>query len=429
MKAFPHITVSDLKKYENEKKEISVANIQIETPYDFSSKTTPPKLTHEAENEQKQKIHKYLKEAMERGSNLIVLPELSTSENICKEIKKKFSNSQAVIVMGSYYNDRKENCSLILIDGESYGQIKNNPSYDERTYMRRTNDVNVFINTPIGDFAVLICYDATDFSMLATLQDYTDFLVCVARTRDVATFKHIFSALTYLQYQYVIFCNDAKYGGSSFYLPFHGNRELDTIGVKNEGIIYRNFDLMRLDKMRDLDREKDELFKYPPASSKPRHPPHVEKECRTKEYFMSRSFNYLSYFRQFKILDCFLANVNNSSTLTAVGKGSSINRLEDTISKSVQIMYAPGIAPRTGTCKPTVLYFFLDLIQLLCDDNKSLLDEKNKDEIIRRLLNIQDKQYLLFEIDLNVLKKALDRTPELLDEIFRIYEIEKKEKL
>lgn len=332
------------------------------------------------------------------------------------------------MILGSYYDDDL-NCSNVLIDGEFYGQIKNNPSPKERDYMRRSNDISVFINTPIGDFAVLICYDATDFSILAALEGYTDFIICIARTRDVVTFRNIFIALTYLKYQYVIFCNDAQYGGSSFYLPFHGNRALDVLGQKNEGIIYRIFDLEKLDEMRALPK-KEEIFKYPPASSKPRHVPHVERGRRMKEYFEATSFNYLSYVRRFEILKGFLAHVNISQSLSGIGTGSSVYRLDDALLRSCQAMYAPAIAvERAGNLKPIVLkYFLVGLIESFCEDVKDLSEKKS--EIAKKLANkLKCKQSLLFEIDEEVIKDALLRTPELLDEILRVYYIEKDKKL
>lgn len=427
MRAFPYIEFWDFKKYDIEKPKISVANIQIETPGDIL-KTKPPKLTGDAESKQKQKIYHFVKEAVEKGADLIVLPELSTSKDICEGMKEKFSDSQSIMILGSYYDDDL-NCSNVLIDGEFYGQIKNNPSPKERDYMRRSNDISVFINTPIGDFAVLICYDATDFSILAALEGYTDFIICIARTRDVVTFRNIFSALTYLKYQYVIFCNDAQYGGSSFYLPFHGNRALDVLGQKNEGIIYRNFDLEKLDEMR-ASPKKEEIFKYPPASSKPRHVPHVERGRRMKEYFEAKSFNYLSHVRRFEILKGFLAHVNISQSLSGIGTGSSVYRLDDALLRSCQAMYAPAIAvERAVNLKPIVLkYFLVGLIESFCENVKDLSEKKS--EIAKKLANkLKGKQSLLFEIDEEVIKDALLRTPELLDEILRVYYIEKDKKL
>lgn len=424
MRVFPFVQFVDLEK--SEKRKISVANIQIETPDNFFTETTPPKLTQKAENRQKEKIVGYLAEATKRDADLIILPELSTSMEICKEVKERFSVSNSIMVLGSYYDDCPQNLSLILADGNFYAQAKNNPSFIEEEYMKRTNDITVFINTPIGDFAVLICYDATDFSMLAALEGYTDFLICIARTKDVVTFRNIFGALTYLQYQYVIFCNDAQFGGSSFYLPFHGNRALDELGPRNEGLIHRDFDLRKLDSMRASPR-KDEIFKYPPASSKPRHVPYVERCLRTEECFQSKSFNYLSHIRSFDILNDFLTQVNISRGLSGIGgkESGSVYELDDVLLKSCRAMYAPAIAPSAMELNSIVLkYFLLDLSSL-----SETLERDRKGEIAKRLAKVKGKQYLLFEIDLDRLREALSTTPELVEEILRIHEIEEKKKL
>ncbi len=428
IRTFPSISLVDLGKCEIEKSKISVANIQLETPDRFLSKSRPSRLTSEAEETQKEKIFRYLTEAIGRGADLIVLPELSTSKNICREIKEKFSTSQSIMVLGSYYDDYSYNLSCILVDGKFYGQMKNNPSPPEKDYMRRSGDVSLFINTPIGDFAVLICYDATDFSMLTALEGYTDFLICIARTKDVVTFRNIFNAMTYLQYQYVIFCNDAQFGGSSFYLPFHGRRrELDTLGIRNEDIIYREFDLKKLDEMRVLERERDDLFKFPPASSRPRHIPYVTREQRTREYFVSKSFNYLSIVRRHDILNSFLGHVNISMSLDVTGMGS-IYRLEDVLKRSCRVMYTPSVKLSDfEPCDITLKYFLVDLVESLCQHDEKLLQEKT--EIATRLSDVKGKQYVLFEIDIDKIRDALSTTPELIDEILRIRNIEKEKKL
>jgi len=429
LRMFPNIIFLDIGQYEVENQKISIANLQIETPDSFLTETNPPQLTPEAEDKQKKKIEHFLKEAVERDTNLIVLPELSTSEVICNEMQEKFAQSPSIIILGSYYDDHSRNLSPILINGQVYGQLKNHPSYMEKEYMQESRNIGVFINTPIGDFSVLICYDATDFSILSALQDYTDFIVCIARTKDIVTFRNIFKALTYLQYQYVIFCNDAQYGGSSFFLPLHGNRALDTLGQKNEGIIYRTFDLKKLDEMRAFPK-KNELFKYPPASSKPRHIPHVKKDYRKKEYFESRSFNYLSQILRYEILNDFLARINVSRSFSGIRKGMSVYRLDDILLRSCKAMYSPGIPVEAMELKPIIWkYFLVDLLESLFQNDKTILEQKNREEISKRLSKITGKQYILFEIDHDIIGSALPKIPELIDELLRIYDIEKEKKL
>jgi len=64
MRTFPFIEFVDLRNYDIKKSKISVANIQIGTPSRFFTETKPPKLTQEAENEQKEKIYRLLTEAI-----------------------------------------------------------------------------------------------------------------------------------------------------------------------------------------------------------------------------------------------------------------------------------------------------------------------------------------------------------------------------
>jgi len=66
---------------------------------------------------------------------------------------------------------------------------------------------------------------------------------------------------------------------------------------------------------------------------------------------------------------------------------------------------------------------------LLCKNNETLWEEKKKTRIAKELSNIKGKQYLLFEIDLDSIRDALLTTPELVDEILRVYNVEKEKKL
>ena len=263
---------------------INVACIQLGSELKKADPTEPIKL--QDEELQKQKIINYIEESIAHGSNLIILPELSTSKSICSKIIKRYKGRNLVFVMGSYYDKDKQNVSKILINNHICAQIKNHPAYKEKDFMVPSNIVNVFLNTPVGDFAVLICYDATDFSTLMALQNYTDFIVCIACNRDVNLFDHMFRSITYLKYQYIIFCNNSSFGGSSIYAPFHGDRRLDTLGVDNEGIIYRKLDLGKIDELRSSRDGKNfnDLWKFPPANTRSRKSIYHNREEKHKNF-------------------------------------------------------------------------------------------------------------------------------------------------
>lgn len=154
LRRFPDVKFWDFQT-SLKKNRISVANIQIETPILFLT-GKPPRLGPEYENLQCEKILKYVKEALDKGSDLLVIPELCSSKHICEEIRKLCGNSDTIVIMGSFYDEYSNNLSIILKSGQFYGQYKNNPSLEEIEYMRSNDEVNVFLNTPIGNF---LCID------------------------------------------------------------------------------------------------------------------------------------------------------------------------------------------------------------------------------------------------------------------------------
>ena len=390
-KTVPFIEPYDFRYYKTTKGKIRIANIQVK------SKLTND-LRLEKESEQSELILKYIHEAVDHEADLVVLPELSTSKGICDTIIEEFRDKDKVIVMGSYYDERNQNISEILIGGDSKIQVKNNPSKFEKR-MQKGTTINIFINTPVGDFAVLICYDATDFTILTSLQDYTDFIICIAMDEDANLFDHMFRALTYLKYQYIIFCNDGQYGGSCIYAPFHGNRKLDTIGVDNQGIIYREIDLDEIDKMRGCqDKDKLKNWKYPPASAKPRSQKYWDK-MKKIGLIKKQSFNYMNC--EHDILKRFLSSIFSRMRCTKnVNVGSNYF-------SSIQCMYPPSLNRLADTSAAYILKEYMKQEDLI-----------NHATLISRLQNIYGKKYLLFEIDCDTLKHELSRKPEILQEIF-----------
>lgn len=63
-------------------------------------------------------------------------------------------------------------------------------------YAKSSNDIHLFMDTHIGDFAVSIFYDATGLSILVPLLNfYKNFIICVTYNREVGLFGHLFRAL------------------------------------------------------------------------------------------------------------------------------------------------------------------------------------------------------------------------------------------
>ena len=68
----------------------------------------------------------------------------------------------------------------------------------------------------------VICYDATDVALGASLRDRTDVVAVPALNPDVGTFDRLATSLHYSLYQLVIIANNGQHGGSCAYWPKRG---------------------------------------------------------------------------------------------------------------------------------------------------------------------------------------------------------------
>lgn len=113
-------------------------------------------------------IKNVLKKAEKEKVNLIVFPELSIPKETIKIIKAFSSKNEILIVAGSHY-DKKENKKIvskcpIVFKNQVFYTEKINPAPGELSSLPNQglcqgNGIYVFENSPIGNFAVLICSD------------------------------------------------------------------------------------------------------------------------------------------------------------------------------------------------------------------------------------------------------------------------------
>ena len=81
-------------------------------------------------------------------------------------------------------------------------------------------EINVLVDTPVGDFAVLVCYDFTDTSLLMDLRGKIDYLIILTMNKSVERFDTSAISFARNNYHHIFLCNIAKYGGSATYGPF-----------------------------------------------------------------------------------------------------------------------------------------------------------------------------------------------------------------
>lgn len=131
----------------------------------------------------------------------------------------------------------------------------------------------------------------------------------------------------------------------------------------------------------------------------------------------------MSYVRNSEILNGFLASVNVSSFLAGIGSGESIFKLDNLLMGSSRSMYAPGVPPIAADLKSIVVkYFLLNLLRV----QRRNSPEDPRVSVTSLLKSLKGKQYILFEIDLDFLRKGAESVNELVDEVLRIDKIERE---
>lgn len=180
-------------------------------------------------------LEKYENEVVElvrsqlEDRTIIVLPELSGSVAIEEKIQALLNESdkQCIVIGGSYYRtvhdsgSRIEHVCPVMIPGTpTHHQkkfisapiertAKDEPGFD--TVDRRV--IKIFRNTGFGDFAVLICSDATDnesrTKYVALLRHQIDFLIVPARNPSPSLPESL-QTLADNQRWCVLYCNGHK---------------------------------------------------------------------------------------------------------------------------------------------------------------------------------------------------------------------------
>jgi hypothetical protein len=268
---------------EQPREEYKVAAFQVRVPVVYFDEKL--RLREDVEVKHGKHVEDHVRRAINEGADVICLPELSTSMNIEQKLQQiSLQYPDRIIIGGSYYDNNSRNRCPIFINQGLYVQEKLFPAQNEREGMQQGNSLNVFINSRIGDFAILICYDFTYSDIIQRLKHLIDILFVIASNRDNKTFRKAFNDYCYQNYWYITYVNNDIYGGSAFYLPVkYDDFEQDKKGVDSEGIIYKTLRLKELDDSRA--GKQSELLKSPLAGVRPRHLPYVSSVSRTVAHF------------------------------------------------------------------------------------------------------------------------------------------------
>lgn len=203
---------------------------------------------------QRQRIAKVLQDAVRRKCTMVIMPELTIPVD-CQDLLTAATKQRPLIVVaGSEYNTLKSNLALIAVDGRIYEQPKLVRSPYDRVDMMAGDTVNIFKETYIGNFAVLVCADHVNYQVIDGLKGQVDLLVIVARNKAIKTFAAMAAGDAYRIYSFIIVVNDVGCGDSLIASPEKGSGKIKWMDTRNsEHPIYCELPVEKL-------RRRDESF-------------------------------------------------------------------------------------------------------------------------------------------------------------------------
>lgn len=219
------------------------------------------------------------KALLQKRSNWLVLPEYSTNLSLEKEITLVMEQSKQnlVVIAGSYLYEGKNRVPILIKKHgkiRTYYQEKRHIAPDEKNVIPGTCR-HLFVNTGLGDFAVLICYEAVDSRELSYMEQLVDILIVVACNPSNTKFHRKFEEYCHQAYLLIFYANQAvvaicdeegkalnKGGNSAFYLPYR-NREKriqNCMPCGDEGLTTFSFNLHLLEQARDVSKRKSSVL-------------------------------------------------------------------------------------------------------------------------------------------------------------------------
>lgn len=178
----------------------------------------------------KSEISINLREAKNRGANMILFPEYCfPKESIDKLIE--ISNKEKIWIIGGAERFKSSKFELDLYrnavfiippEKKPIIQLKSfRGKYDPP--FRPGRLINI-IESKFGVFSVLVCADFLEDSLLLRLREQVDFLIIVSFNRDINEFKTRAYTKCFSNYCYIIITNIFEYKGYCVHAPFHNGK-------------------------------------------------------------------------------------------------------------------------------------------------------------------------------------------------------------
>ncbi len=224
-----------------------------------------------------------LQSAEDNGCNAVVFPEYSIPKSMAQEIGELADRHNVVVIAGlegQWIEDKLCDQAVIAVPGEErvYYQSKQEPSLEEEAggAFYRDGQLQLFTNSPIGEFSVILC---SDLLQLTGLQAWTpdgplpEILFVVARNKYPELYINIAKADCIRLYAAVIIANICENGskltneGSCAVVPLRNDQLLAAKDAKAEGVFLKSLSLydVSLHAIRARSRGKPDqrLFRRP----------------------------------------------------------------------------------------------------------------------------------------------------------------------
>lgn len=276
--------LTDYNKIEQSKFKVGVAQVGISTTgnllteyYDMDENHLV-RIKKEKVDEMLNKVKEKIEEAHKNNANILVFPEMTTDLNYKKmlnEIQELAEKYKMYIITGGYHDvETKQNICVVLgPDGIRWEQEKHNPAtinfggknFTEAIHIADLPHKIKVAETEYGRIAIAICRDFLDMDLRVELKNCeppVDLVFNPAYSPVTSDFDAIHFDVRRSVYAYSFYTNVAEYGGAVVYSP-EKDRTKRTLGPKQEGIIYKDVDLLMIRSERrrwEQERAKEKGF-------------------------------------------------------------------------------------------------------------------------------------------------------------------------
>jgi len=191
-------------------------------------------IINEKRDEIKSEIYENLKEAKNKGANMILFPEYCFPEEFIDKLID-FSNKERIWIIGGaerfksskFGLDLHKNAVLIIPpEKEPIIQLKSFSGKDDPRF-NPGRLINI-IESRFCVFSVLVCADFLEDSILLRLREQVDFLIIVSFNKDINEFNTRAYTKCLSNNCYIIITNILEYKGYCIHAPLReGERNLD----------------------------------------------------------------------------------------------------------------------------------------------------------------------------------------------------------